>query len=54
MDKLLDLSERVVVMSGSGAELLANVHGVSPSKIDFIPHGIRRFREPRRAARHWA
>ncbi len=40
MDELCALSERVVVMSGHGAELLSKVHGVVPRKIDLIPHGI--------------
>ena len=40
MDELTRLSERVVVMSANGAELLKQVHGVPDSKIDLIPHGI--------------
>jgi glycosyltransferase involved in cell wall biosynthesis len=40
MDELLSLSERVVVMSASGASLLRDVHGVDAGKIDLIPHGI--------------
>lgn len=40
MDELTRLSERIVVMSERGAELVAEVHGVSPEKIDLIPHGI--------------
>ncbi len=40
MDELTSLSERLVVMSASGAKLLQEVHGVSPDKIDLIPHGI--------------
>ncbi len=40
MDELTQLSERVVVMSEMGATLMAKVHGVPRSKIDFIPHGI--------------
>lgn len=40
MDELTRLSERVVVMSTHGADLLAEVHHVSKSKIDLIPHGI--------------
>jgi hypothetical protein len=42
MDELLRLSERVVVMSEYGAQLLGSVLGVAPSKIDFVPHGIPR------------
>lgn len=40
MNELCALSERVVVMSSQGAALLQEVHGVSPKKIDLIPHGI--------------
>lgn len=40
MDELVRLSERLVVMSGHGADLLREVHGVSARKIDVIPHGI--------------
>src|ERR1051326_6155762 len=40
LDELTRLSERVVVMSRHGADLLMQVHGVPESKIDVIPHGI--------------
>jgi glycosyltransferase involved in cell wall biosynthesis len=40
LDELAHLSERLVVMSESGAELLRKVHGISPDQIDLIPHGI--------------
>jgi glycosyltransferase involved in cell wall biosynthesis len=40
MDELVRLSERLVVMSAHGADLLRDVHGVSDRKIDVIPHGI--------------
>lgn len=40
MSELTELSERVVVMSALGAELMRNVHRVPESKIDLIPHGI--------------
>ena len=40
MDELTSLSERLVVMSARGAQLLHDVHGVSLQKIDLIPHGI--------------
>lgn len=40
LDEVVRLSERIVVMSHHGAEVLARVHGVSPDKIDVIPHGI--------------
>jgi glycosyltransferase involved in cell wall biosynthesis len=40
MDELVALSERLVVMSATGASLLRRVHGVDADKIDLIPHGI--------------
>lgn len=40
MRQILDMSERVVVMSAKGQELLSAVHGVPGSKIEIIPHGI--------------
>jgi len=40
MDELVRLSERLVVMSETGRELLRKVHGVPDAKIDLIPHGI--------------
>lgn len=40
MDSILRLSTRIVTMSRTGAAILAETHGVSPDKIDFIPHGI--------------
>jgi glycosyltransferase involved in cell wall biosynthesis len=40
LDELAELSDRVIVMSESGAELLQSVHGVNAAKIDRIPHGI--------------
>jgi glycosyltransferase involved in cell wall biosynthesis len=40
MDELTRLSERLVVMSAQGGELLRSVHGVPAHKIDLIPHGI--------------
>lgn len=40
MDELVRLSERIVVMSERGAELLQEVHEVPTGKIDVIPHGI--------------
>lgn len=42
MDELTQRSERVVVMSKHGAELLRRVHDVPAHKIDLIPHGIPR------------
>ena len=40
IDELARLSERLVVMSASGADLLRRVHGISDDQIDLIPHGI--------------
>ncbi len=40
MDELCALSERVVVMSASGAELLRRVHGVPAFKVRTIHHGV--------------
>ncbi|MHB8419905.1 MAG: glycosyltransferase family 4 protein [Myxococcales bacterium] len=40
MDELTQISERIVVMSDHGAELVREVHAVPESKIDRIPHGI--------------
>ncbi len=40
MGELLQLSERIVVMSHKAVDLLVDVHDVCPSKIDVIPHGI--------------
>lgn len=42
MEKLLQLSTRIVVMSRTAIELLTEVHGIDLSKLDFIPHGIPR------------
>ena len=38
--ELAQLSDRLVVMSTSGADLLQRVHGISDAQIDLIPHGI--------------
>lgn len=40
LDELVRLSERLIVMSRSGAELLSRVHAVPADRIDLIPHGI--------------
>jgi glycosyltransferase involved in cell wall biosynthesis len=40
MDELTALSDRLVVMTAGGAELLREVHGVAAEQIDIIPHGI--------------
>jgi len=34
------LSDRLIVMSKRGADFLQGIYGVSPEKVDFIPHGI--------------
>jgi glycosyltransferase involved in cell wall biosynthesis len=40
LEELARLSERLIVMSKSGAELLTRVHGIPAEQIDLIPHGI--------------
>lgn len=40
VQELAQLSERLVVMSAAGADLLIRVHGISREQIDLIPHGI--------------
>jgi glycosyltransferase involved in cell wall biosynthesis len=40
MDEVITHSDRLVVMTAAGAELLRDVHGVDEEKIDVIPHGI--------------
>jgi glycosyltransferase involved in cell wall biosynthesis len=40
MDEIVRLSERIVVMSRRGAELLRSVHGAPADQLDLIPHGI--------------
>jgi len=40
MDEITTLSDRLIVMTAGGADLLREVHGVDESKIDIIPHGI--------------
>ena len=44
MDKIIELSERVVVMSETGAGFLKDVHGIDESKVRVIHHGIRDIR----------
>jgi len=46
LDELIQLSERIIVMSSYGAALLRSVHGVSEDKIDRIHHGIPSFPSP--------
>lgn len=40
LQEVAALSDRVVVMSERGIELLQKIYGVPAEKIDFIPHGI--------------
>jgi glycosyltransferase involved in cell wall biosynthesis len=40
MNELIELSERIVVMSTRGADLLHGVHQVPRHKLEVIPHGI--------------
>jgi glycosyltransferase involved in cell wall biosynthesis len=40
LEEVAALSDRLVVMSKRGAGFLKEIYGVSPKKIDLIPHGI--------------
>lgn len=40
IEELARLSDRLVVMSRSGVELLRRVHGIPDDRIDLVPHGI--------------
>jgi glycosyltransferase involved in cell wall biosynthesis len=40
MKQLNELSSRFIVMADHGRELLEKVYGISPDKIDLIPHGV--------------
>jgi glycosyltransferase involved in cell wall biosynthesis len=40
IDELARVSDRLVVMSAAGADLLMRVHGIPADQIDLIPHGI--------------
>ncbi len=40
LQEIIQLSDRVVVMSERGANFLQEVYGAPPDKIDLIPHGI--------------
>jgi glycosyltransferase involved in cell wall biosynthesis len=40
MDGLIARSSRLVVMSRKGLQILDEIYGVSPDKVDVIPHGI--------------
>lgn len=37
---IVENSSKLVVMTGHGAEMLRDIHGVAPGKITVIPHGI--------------
>jgi glycosyltransferase involved in cell wall biosynthesis len=43
LEEIAHLSDRLVVMSDLAAALLESVYGVSPEKIDLIPHGVPDF-----------
>jgi glycosyltransferase involved in cell wall biosynthesis len=43
MRRIIDISERLVVMAEKGRELLRSVHNVPDRKIELIPHGIPDF-----------
>ncbi|MCB2204628.1 glycosyltransferase family 4 protein [bacterium] len=40
LEEIAALSDRLVVMSTRGVDFLREIYGVSPEKIDLIPHGI--------------
>ncbi len=40
LEEIAERSDRLVVMSERGEEFLREIYGVSPEKIDLIPHGI--------------
>src|SRR5271165_3488854 len=44
LDRIIDVSAKVVVMSDKARELLRSVHGVPNHKVNIIPHGIPEFR----------
>jgi glycosyltransferase involved in cell wall biosynthesis len=50
MDELTRRSQRLVVMSARGVEILRALHDVPADKIDLIPHGIPDFPNTRPAA----
>src|SRR5207249_3875692 len=51
MQRIIDTSSKIVVMSEKGQELLRSVHNLPAHKIEIIPHGIPDlpFRETRNA-----
>lgn len=40
MQRIIDISSKVVVMSEKGRQLLRSAHDVADSKVEIIPHGI--------------
>src|SRR6188768_1435835 len=40
MEQLDALSNRFIVMAERGRDMLVNIYGVNPDKIDLIPHGV--------------
>ncbi len=40
LDQIIELSTRLVVMSRTAQDLLSEIHGVNPDKVDCIHHGI--------------
>jgi glycosyltransferase involved in cell wall biosynthesis len=40
LTEILSVSDRIVVMSQRGAEIIRSLHGVPGEKVDVIPHGI--------------
>ena len=51
LERIIEASSRLIVMSAKGHELLQSVHGVAAGKIDIIAHGIPDFpfKEPDQA-----
>jgi len=43
LTRIIQLSARVVVMAQKGRDLLVEVYGASPAKVEIIPHGIPDF-----------
>ncbi len=40
MDELANRSDRLVVMTRNGADILRDTYGVTDAKVDIVPHGI--------------
>ncbi len=43
MERLVEISSKIVVMANKGQEMLRSVYGVADDKIEVIPHGIPEF-----------